>query len=105
MGLVLSNRDLLITLECMIAILTVNQTVPSRRSLSFMGATMALGVFTMVQFAVAQNASLQPNASRGHYLDENDKVNFRLTPIPPLLTDGRVFSTQYNSNLWWTLAP
>jgi hypothetical protein len=80
----------------MIPIFTENPTAPWRRSLSLLGATMALGVFTMAQPAVAQEAVT--------WAKMTNQPTFN-TDTALLLTDGRVFVHQYNSNLWWTLTP
>ena len=87
----------------MIPIFTVNQTALWRRSLSLLGATVALGIFAMVESAVAQNAD-QPQAEVITWAKMTNQPPFN-TDTALLLTDGRVFVHQYNSNLWWTLTP
>jgi len=86
--------------------ITENQTALWRRSLFPLGASMALGLFTMAQSAVAQDADLpdQPQAEVITWAKMTNQPPFN-TDTHLLLTDGRVFVHQYNSNFWWTLTP
>src|SRR5689334_294250 len=87
----------------MIPIFIDNQTALWPRSLSLLGATMMLGVFAMEQPTIARNAD-RPQAEVITWTKMTDQPPFN-TDTTLLLTDGRVFVHQYNSNLWWTLTP
>ncbi len=90
----------------MIPIFTENQAALWRRSLSLLGATMALGVFTMAQSAIAQDTD-QPDQTQAEVITWAQITNQPTfnTDTPLLLTDGRVLVHQYFGNTWWTFTP